>query len=179
MQTAAQIIDVNYGFNVEGSNGKKGYKAFSIRYMSPKGPAELKKPVFGVEKVGGLVDKIKALKPQEKVVLHLEKQGQYWELQDITKEGETSVNATSAISGNFRPYSGNSDGQPRLTNNGRDFETSVERAARQRLIVAQSSFTAALSLLEKSNDNGFPRDHVYETADEIYNWVMAKGKEQS
>lgn len=52
---------------------------------------------------------------------------------------------------------------------GRDFETAMERAARQVLIVKQSSLTAALKQLEGANAD---KDEVIELAQFFADWVF-------
>lgn len=53
---------------------------------------------------------------------------------------------------------------------GSNFETPVERAKRQVLIVRQSSITAALTVLK--NDENLNLEKVFETAQEIVDWVF-------
>jgi len=57
----------------------------------------------------------------------------------------------------------------------RDWETKEERAARQRLIVRQSSVTAAIALaqLGATTDGGV--DDILKTAEQVENWVFRTG----
>ena len=117
---------------------------------------------------------------------------QEWEV--ALPEGEVNVEvgkndagynewrSIGAADGNASASSGTSPAQTsspaRASTNtfsgGRDFETREERAARQVLIVKQSSLTAALKYRELIDDVGNVED-VIATAQEFADWVFDNG----
>lgn len=63
---------------------------------------------------------------------------------------------------------------------GRDFETREERAARQVLIVRQSSLTAALKYVELGDSTEPPTtDDILEVAQKFTDWVFDNGSEDN
>ena len=116
-----------------------------------------------------------SVKPGDVLTVSMEKDAKdYWQWTGINSAGAAGTavvegaNAASPASGSARPGTG------RVT--GSNYETPDERAAKQRYIVRQSSFTSALDLIKHNAPKGnVDLDSVFDTAKKIEAYVFGEG----
>lgn len=158
---------VSVGFDVEVKKSAGGtYPAWQLIYTVDGKVESLQKHMKGLGFSPGLRESLASLVAGDDVTVQLEKKGDFWEVEKITKghSGTPSVagsTATTKVAGS-------------------NYETKDERAARQRLIVRQSSLTAALSFysnfMPKSKEGHHVND-IKELADDFTNFVFETNKE--
>lgn len=150
-----KVVDVSFDIMAE-KQGGGDYPAWQLIYTTPEGRVEkLVKHMNSLKFVPGLRSSLEGLEKNDDVTITLEKKGQFNEVTAITK-GITSTPSVSGAGTTTKVI-------------GSNYETKEERAARQRLIVRQSSITAALAFL-----GGKPGDinKVLETAEQFCDWVF-------
>lgn len=137
--------------------GKK-YKQVEVAYKSDKGETKGKKLMdFSVK--NGLKILLNA-KAGDMLEVTPVKNGEYWNWETIAVAGDSPA-APASSSGGSKP----------TTYAGRDFETKEERAARQVMIVRQSSISSAVSLL-KTEKNVPSIDDILKAAKAFEEFVM-------
>lgn len=107
--------------------------------------------------------KLKDLPANTNVVVSREKDGEYWVWTDLSVTTDAPTSTPSA------GRAATPSPSPRST-----YETPEERAARQRLIVRQSSLTAALAFTNNTKA-ATSLDDILQVAETFTNWVFEKG----
>ena len=161
MNVGGTVIAVALEMDAKYAKKPGTYKAWQLIYKDMNGQVkEITKSVSGLKFNEPLRDSLASLAPGDEITIVQEKDGQFWEIKSIEK-GMNNVTAPAP-----KPsYTGG-----KVT--GSNYETADERAARQRLIVRQSSITAALALFDKKKVDDL--DEVLAVADRITNWVFEK-----
>ncbi len=139
------------------------YKAWQLVYKGSDGKIkDVTKPVQGLKYNAQLKEALAALAPGDVFTMTVEKNDKgFNDVKSLVKGADAAAMPTAP--------SNVSSGGTRVT--GSNYETKEERAARQRLIVRQSSLTAALSYNELVK--GKPSiEEVIELADYFTNWVF-------
>lgn len=165
------VISVAVDTDVK-KNGGGSYKGWELIYKSDGGDVRtIAKPIQGLRFNAPLKAQLEGLVAGEQFTLEQEKNaGGFYDVKSITKgwvEGQPSLPTSSG---------GKPAGADKSTAYaGRDFESKDERTARQRLIVRQSSLSAAVSILTvgaKSVD----KEQVKSLANELTAFVFDEVK---
>jgi hypothetical protein len=167
MNIQGNVVEVAHGVTIEKKNGGT-YPGTRFTYRDLKG--KLSEQYFHEKTLGfnGLQGSLDALSEKDDFTMVKEKDGEFWNVKSITKGfDEIAATQTSAAS------QGNSYVSNKST---KTFETPEERAIRQRLIVAQSSITAAL-VISGQAAKPFAEAKLLETAQTCYDWVFAHKEE--
>jgi hypothetical protein len=151
------------------------YKKLEISYkdLSKDGKVAGKKMVsFNDE---GTFNKVVSAIPGKVYNVRLEKDGDYWQWRSFEEAlGEPAVSNSGASTPAVANRSSSSPAT-RISN----YETAEERAARQRLIVRQSSITAAITLsIHNSPKNNVPIAEVLALASQFEAFVFGEGQTQ-
>lgn len=165
------VISVAVDTDVK-KNGGGSYKGWELIYKSDGGDVRtIAKPIQGLRFNAPLKAQLEGLVAGEQFTLEQEKNaGGFYDVKSIIKgwtEGQPSLpsnTSTSKVSGSTSN-----------TYSGRDFESKDERTQRQRLIVRQSSLSAAVSILTvgaKSVD----KEQVKSLANELTAFVFDEVK---
>ena len=153
-------IVVNKSLNTQiPKTGGGSYEGWELGYkdLVTQEIKSIRKPSQSLKQVAGLREALEELTPGDKFVCSMEKVGQYWEIKGLTKgELATPLPTRKAWNNAAKPN--------------REYETSEERALRQRLIVRQSSITSAIA----SIGEGKVKDAqaVLALAAQYENWVF-------
>jgi hypothetical protein len=141
----------------------KQYKKIEVAFKNDKGEVKGKNLMdFGI-KSG--IDILLNAKAGDALDVLTVKEGEYWNWKEVKKAGEGSFEASAPTGGSSAPSKGAS------TYQARDFETKEERAARQVMIVRQSSISSAVSLL-KTEKNVPSVDEVLRVASAFEEFVL-------
>lgn len=166
MQVLGTVISVSAETDVK-KNGGGTYKGWELVYKSDGGDVRtIAKPVQGLRFNQGLKTMLGELQVGDQFTLEQEKNAQgFYDVKSIVKgwsagspslpSAPTQKSTASAPS----PYQA------------RDFETKEERTLRQRLIVRQSSLTAATAVLTVGAKT-VDKEAVKALAEEFYEWVF-------
>jgi hypothetical protein len=173
MATAMQanVIDVSAPQFVKTAKG--GYNFIEIAYKDNGKVSGKKVTDFGHDKAKPVFEFLKSVKAGDVLNVTLEKINDFWVWVSVEKEGNTVGTGMAEL-----PAQGANAAQstaPKVAGRvvGSNYETPDERAARQRLIVRQSSLTAALTLMVHNNPKtSFSVDMVTDMAEGLVNWVF-------
>lgn len=165
MQITGIVVEKAFNKLVKSRSGAS-YEAWELVYKDSQ-TDEIKpitKPMQSLAPPRGVPLKaaLDALSPGDRFVCELVKEGNFWEIKSLTK-GELAVPLPQKKS-----WSGGGNSQ-------RDYETKEERTSKQKLIVAQSSLTAAVETLANTKGKSFSKDEVKELAQEYFDWVFTRG----
>lgn len=156
-----QIIDVGTPNTVAGKNGRS-YQTMEVTYKDDSGKVGSKKLMSFSNP--GVFKTISTLNKGDAVNVTTEKdQNGYWQWTAINQGGAAPMQQTQSA--------GSSAPATRVT--GSNYETKEERAARQELIVRQSSLSAAVSILTVGSKS-VDKDAVKALAQELSDWVFQK-----
>lgn len=161
MQVRITVINVDIEQR-PGQKGKKGYEQAEVTYKDGDGTRSKKIMSFANPQVFAT---LKDAQKGDQFDVTSEKIGEYWQWTAISPAGAGSPDPVPARSSN-----GASSGSVGRSN----FETPEERAARQRLIVRQSSLTAALGTLTPGAKAALDPDAVEALAERYHDWVYQK-----
>lgn len=170
MQVFGTVISVELETDVK-KNGGGSYKGWELVYKTQDGEIRtVAKPVTGLRFNQPLKASLSNLKQGDQFTLEQEKnEAGFYDVKSLvvgwSQETNPSLPKSAPAQGNAKPQQANNTFQAR------DFEGKEERTIRQRLIVRQSSLTAALATLSvgaKSVD----KDVVKSLADEYASWVF-------
>jgi len=156
---------VSVGFDVEVKKNAGGtYPAWQLIYTVDGKVESLQKHMKGLGFSPGLRESLASLVAGDDVTVQLEKKGDFWEVEKITKghSGTPSVagsTATTKVAGS-------------------NYETKDERAARQRLIVRQSSLTAAINFYVMNGEKKVALPAILGLAEEFTDFVFEANKYQ-
>lgn len=143
--------------------GKK-YSTIEVAYKDEQGRVQGRKLMsFSAPTV---FNTVKNLVSGDKADVTLTKEGEYWNWTNIRKleEGEAAPVATSAAPSKTESFAQSSTNR---------YETAEERAARQRLIVRQSSLSNAIDVLSVGA-KAVKKEDVLTLAEEFTAWVFEK-----
>jgi hypothetical protein len=176
MATIIQInvIDVSAPQTVKTAKGS--YQFLEVAYKR-EGKVEGKKVMdFGHNEAKNVFNFLKHVVAGDVLDISLEKVNDYWTWVGAKKAGDNSGgNASQGTSSLPVQTSAVPNKNGRVV--GSNYETPEERAARQRLIVRQSSLTAALTLLCQNAEKNKAQIHseeVLKAAETFVNWVFEK-----
>lgn len=166
MNVGGTVVAVSMETDARYANKPGTYKAWQLIYKDQNGQVkEITKSVAGLKFNPALRQTLETLATGDEVTVVQEKVGQFWEIKAIEKGLNTAV-----MSDTPKPaYSGG-----KVT--GSNYETPQERAARQRLIVRQSSLTAALGYFELTKAKPTVEE-VTNLAEELCDFVFEKAPE--
>lgn len=161
MNVGGTVIAVSMEMDAKYAKKPGTYKAWQLIYKDMNGQVkEITKSVQGLKFNPALRDSLASILPGDAITIVQEKDGQFWEVKAIEK----GTNMAALADAGKPAFSGG-----KVT--GSNYETREERAARQRLIVRQSSLTAALTYFELTK--GKPTvEEVKILADEFTNHVF-------
>ncbi len=149
-----KVLSVGFDVQIEKKDG--GYYPGWQLVLSDNGKIEnIAKHMNSLKFNPGLLTALESLVVGEDVTVHMEKKGAFLEVTGVTKGIDKVAEVTASA--------------PVTKVAGSNYETKEERAARQRLIVRQSSFTSALEVVGPKD-----LDAVFQTAEKICNWVFEK-----
>lgn len=162
------VISVAVDTDVK-KNGGGSYKGWELIYKSDGGDVRtIAKPIQGLRFNAPLKAQLEGLIAGEQFTLEQEKNaGGFYDVKTITKgwvEGQPSLPSSS----NSGAKSTGTDKSTAYT--GRDFESKDERTVKQRLIVRQSSLSAALGVLTVGA-KAIDKEQVKALAEEFTNFV--------
>jgi hypothetical protein len=168
MQVLGTVIAVAVDTDVKKKDGGT-YKGWELVYKSDGGDVRtISKPIQGLTYNAPLKKALTELSAGDEFTLEQEKNsGGFYDVKKITKgwaQGEPSLPASPA----------KVSSAPTNSYQARDFETKEERTIRQRLIVRQSSLSAAVAVLTvgaKSVD----KEAVKNLAEEFTKFVFEEG----
>lgn len=167
MQIAGIVISKQMNKTMTSKAGGS-YSGWEVQYkdLSNDEIKTLSKPTQSLKQVAGLESALADLTPGDKFVYEIEKVGNFWELKALTK-GEMAVPLpTSQPKKSWAGGGGSAQ---------RDYETKDERAAKQKLIVAQSCISSAVETL-KTGKAALDATEVKALAQDYFDWVFEKGK---
>lgn len=152
-----QIIDVGTPNTIAGKNGRS-YQSIEVTYKSQDGKVASKKLMSFSNPT--VFKTIAGLNKGDSVDVTTQKDDAgYWQWTAINQGGEAKPMATTT----------NSAPATRVT--GSNYETKEERAARQRLIVRQSSLSNAIDILSVGA-KALKKEEVLQLANELADWVF-------
>ena len=139
MQTQVKIVAIDHD-QVIAKNGGGSYKGTRITYRESDGSLKEKCIHSNALKYNPtLKNQLNEVKSGDDVTLVLEKEGDFWNLKEVTKGVPQSAVASNGNGGGAKNGSA-ANASPRST-----YETPEERAKRQVLIVRQSSVSSAIA----------------------------------
>jgi hypothetical protein len=169
MQLIGTVIAIELDTMITKADGSSKYPGWRLTYRTSDGKVqEIAKHANSLKFTKGLKSSLMTLSEGDKFVVQMEKNGQYNEIVSITKgdEASTDLPVPSAPTRS-------SGGSVTVKSN---YETSEERAARQLLIVRQSSLSNALQYFEVTK--GKPSvDDVLNLANQFADFVFNKQEE--
>ena len=169
MQVQGVVIAVSLDTNVKKKDGGT-YKGWELIYKSTDGETRtIAKPATSLTYNAPLKKTLADLMQGDEFTLEQEKNAAgFYDIKSIVK-GFSEVSVQANV-----PQGGTNVGQksPQAVSN---YETRDERNARQRLIVRQSSLTAATSIVQAETGGKAKRDDVLSLAETLTDWVFEKG----
>lgn len=166
MQLEITVVSVELDVAIE-KNAGGTYKGFRLAYRDASGSLKEKTAHMNSLKFNPtLKTALSNLAAGDKAVLTMEKEGDFWNIKSIVKDGQVSAKPT-----NDTPASAGTKvtatASPRST-----YETPEERAKKQVYIVRQSSISSAIDLLTLQGDKKVDVTKVIETAKELEKYVF-------
>ena len=163
-----QIIDVGTPNTIAGKNGRS-YQSIEVTYKDDSGKVGSKKLMSFSNPT--VFKTITTLNKGDAVNVTTEKdQNGYWQWTAVNQGGAAPMVQTQSTG------TGTSTSSTRVT--GSNYETKEERAARQELIVRQSSLSAAVSILTVGAKT-VDKEAVKTLAQELSDWVFQKDNTKS
>lgn len=158
-----KVLSVGFDVDTEKADKSGSYPAWQLVYSNAGKVENLVKHMNSLKFTPGLRSSLEGLQPGDDVTITFEKKGQFNEITAITKG---IVDTPSVVAS-----------APTTKVTGSNYETKEERAARQRLIVRQSSITAALGYYNARGEEvpADPQD-VFDLAEAFCDWVFENNK---
>lgn len=157
-----KVLSVGFDVDTEKADKSGSYPAWQLVYSNAGKVENLVKHMNSLKFTPGLRSSLEGLAPGDDVTITFEKKGQFNEVTAITKG---IVDVPSVVGS-----------APTTKVAGSNYETKEERAARQRLIVRQSSVTAAIGIMGLGAGEAGELNEVLDMADTITNWVFENKK---
>lgn len=165
MQITIKIVAVEVTERPPAAGKKQGFSQLEVTYRDDRGEVKSKKLMSFASPA--VFNALKSASPGSQWRVDTEKNGEYRNWTAVTPLDDSG--AGTPIS----PTS--SKAAPATSSVGRSsYETPEERALRQRLIVRQSSVTAAITMLTHANKDKVTADQVFSLAENVYDWVYQK-----
>ncbi len=165
MQITGIVVSVTKSKSIEKTDKSGYYDGWELVYKTDNDEVRtIARPSQSLKQVAGLSEALSELAIGDRFVCTMEKEGKFHKIVGLAK-GELAT----PLPASTKKWSG---GGGTTT---KDFETKEERAIRQKLIVAQSSITAAVETL-KTAKGTINKDDVKELAQEYFDWVFIKGQ---
>ena len=160
---SGKVVAFSKNIDIEKKGGGT-YKGWQLIFTMPNGKVEtVAKHMNSLKFTPGLESSLDALVQGEDVTINFEKKGEFNEVVSVVKGlGDTAPVASA----------------PTTKVAGSNYETREERAARQRLIVRQSSITAALSWYTGQAGNPTVED-IKVLAEEFTDFVFETNKPEA
>lgn len=161
------IITIKHVGIEKQQKGKGSWEVAEVIYSDDSGKTSTKKIMsFANPQV---FEALKTAQAGDKYEVTLAKNDAgYWNFTSAAKSDGTSNPTSQASAGNPAPRQG------AVNSFQRDFETKEERAIRQRLIVRQSSLSAAVSILGAGAKSPVSADEAISLAERLTDWVFTE-----
>lgn len=143
----------------------QGYNQLEVTYKDDKGQTKSKKIMSFANPT--VFATLKNANKGDVFDVEMVKNGDFWNWTSVTPVDGSVASAPAASTGFSKTAATSAPGRS-------NFETPEERALRQRLIVRQSSITAAFEFLKNQNQVAEDLDQVLDTAERVYDWVYKK-----
>lgn len=158
---SGKVVAFSKNIDIEKKGGGT-YKGWQLIFTMPNGKVEtVAKHMNSLKFTPGLESSLDTLVQGEDVTINFEKKGEFNEVVSVVKGLGDTASVASA---------------PTTKVAGSNYETREERAARQRLIVRQSSLTAAMSALGVGAGEAGDVSEILELADKFTDWVFENNK---
>lgn len=150
-----KVVSVGFDVDVKKKDGGS-YPAWQLIYSVDGKVESIQKHMNGLKFKAGLRESLASLGAGDDVSIELEKKGDFWEVENITK-GHVGASVAATTIAKVA---------------GSDYETKEERAIKQRLIVRQSSLTTALTFFELVGNKKVTEGEVMSLADQFTDFVF-------
>ena len=161
MIITGKIVSIDLNATITKASGGT-YKGAEIVFKDANGKVQTKNiHENGLKYAPAVKNGLESLEPGDNFTVEMEKKDDFWTWISIKKgiEQEEKQKTTT---------------QQSTTTKSTSWETAEERAARQKLIVRQSSLTNAIAFLVLQGRAHATEEDVIETATTFYNWVFEK-----
>jgi len=163
MKLEVQVVSIEHGVSIQKKDGGS-YQGSRLTYRYD---GKIQEQAFHTNTLKynpSLAEQLKGIAAGDNVVIDKEKEGDFWKVKSVTKNGSSApTNETPASNGT----TAKSTAAPRST-----YETPEERAARQVMIVRQSSLSTAVNLLAANGGKKNSVKEVIKAAQEFEAYVM-------
>lgn len=167
MIITGKIVSIDLNATITKASGGT-YKGAEIVFKDANGKVQTKNiHENGLKYAPAVKNGLESLEPGDNFTVEMEKKDDFWTWISIKKgiEQEEKQKSTS---------------QQSTTSKSTSWETAEERAARQKLIVRQSSLTNAVAFLAiQPGSMPITEVDVIETATTFYNWVFEQGVDEN
>ncbi len=167
MIITGKIVSIDLNATITKASGGT-YKGAEIVFKDANGKVQTKNiHENGLKYAPAVKNGLESLEPDDNFTVEMEKKDDFWTWISIKKgiEQEEKQKTTT---------------QQSTTTKSTSWETAEERAARQKLIVRQSSLTNAVAFLAiESGSMPTTEVDVIETATTFYNWVFEQGIDEN
>ena len=167
MIITGKIVSIDLNATITKASGGT-YKGAEIVFKDANGKVQTKNiHENGLKYAPAVKNGLESLEPGDNFTVEMEKKDDFWTWISIKKgiEQEEKQKTTT---------------QQSTTSKSTSWETAEERAARQKLIVRQSSLTNAVAFLAiQPGTMSITEVDVIETATTFYNWVFEQGVDEN
>lgn len=166
MIITGKIVSIDLNATITKAQGGT-YKGAEIVFKDANGKVQTKNiHENGLKYAPAVKNGLESLEPGDNFTVEIEKKDDFWTWVSIKKgiEQEEKQKPTT---------------QQSTTTKNTSWETAEERAARQKLIVRQSSLTNAVAFLVLQGRTHATEEDVLETATTFYNWVFEQGVDEN
>lgn len=166
MIITGKIVSIDLNATITKAQGGT-YKGAEIVFKDVNGKVQTKNiHENGLKYAPAVKNGLESLEPGDNFTVEIEKKDDFWTWVSIKKgiEQEEKQKPTT---------------QQSTTTKNTSWETAEERAARQKLIVRQSSLTNAVAFLVLQGRTHATEEDVLETATTFYNWVFEQGVDEN
>ena len=167
MNITGKIVSIDLNATITKASGGT-YKGAEIVFKDTNGKVQTKNiHENGLKYAPAVKNGLESLEPGDNFTVEMEKKDDFWTWISIKKgiEQEEKQKITT---------------QQSTTTKSTSWETAEERAARQKLIVRQSSLTNAVAFLAiQPGSMPITEVDVIETATTFYNWVFEQGVDEN
>lgn len=161
MIITGKIVSIDLNATITKAQGGT-YKGAEIVFKDANGKVQTKNiHENGLKYAPAVKNGLESLEPGDNFTVEMEKKDDFWTWVSIKKGIEQEEKQKTNT-------------QQSTTTKSTSWETAEERAARQKLIVRQSSLTNALAFLVLKGKTHATEEDVIETATTFYNWVFEK-----
>ena len=166
MIITGKIVSIDLNATITKASGGT-YKGAEIVFKDANGKVQTKNiHENGLKYAPAVKNGLESLEPGDNFTVEMEKKDDFWTWISIKKGIEQEENKKPTT-------------QQSTTTKSTSWETAEERAARQKLIVRQSSLTNAVAFLVLQGRTHATEEDVLETATTFYNWVFEQGVDEN